>query len=483
MMQSCASAAKLRAAGPFFGAAHRPCARSGHRHLGSLSAAQGCQAGCPVVPRSVLLSLHDAGRKMTPIWQLAGCDETPKRDEQLACQRHDHGLARAAAAVGRSRLKPLGQGAVLLEPEKTPSKLDHATPDAGVAGARKTLLAPPFAALIRRAGQPGIAGDGLAIAQMTRQDLVDQHVRRLDANADDPRNRRTIACGPFSPAGAAASLRRRSCSIARICSHTRRSRAMAAQFRARVLRQRRPFRRAQPVELFRRLAQGWPEAADAEASEMAFIWFTIRVRSVTRFSRSRFGRLRVLFFDRRDRRHAAMALLAAQPAEKGAHQQFRVEAISLRAPVLARHRDACRMDNVSLDVARPQPARQPEAVASGLISDDDALDLAPGLARFVAPTMQDLQQRLLVGIELLERLAFNARNNRRDEPPRLAHLDHGDECAILLEGGEGPARIKRLRHGALRRLVKQRRRCHTLAARPIASLVTERLNCAAQSVI
>ena len=37
----------------------------------------------------------------------------------------------------------------------------------------------------------------------------------------------------------------------------------------------------------------------------------------------------------------------------------------------------------------------------------DTLDLSPRLAGFVAPAMQELQQRLLVGIELLERLAFD----------------------------------------------------------------------------
>jgi hypothetical protein len=92
-----------------------------------------------------------------------------------------------------------------------------------------------------------------------------------------------------------------------------------------------------------------------------------------------------------------------------------------------------------------------EAIASGLISDNDALDLAPGLAGFVPPTMQQLQQRRLIGSEPLERLALDARNNPRNEPLRLAHLNHGDDCAILLEGGEGPARVKSFRHGALHR--------------------------------
>ena len=70
---------------------------------------------------------------------------------------------------------------------------------------------------------------------------------------------------------------------------------------------------------------------------------------------------------------------------------------------------------------------------------------------------------------LLERLALDARNNPRNEPLRLAHLNHGDDCAILLEGGEGPARVKSLRHGALHRFASESQRCLAFAARPIAS--------------
>jgi len=94
------------------------------------------------------------------------------------------------------------------------------------------------------------------------------------------------------------------------------------------------------------------------------------------------------------------------------------------------------MDDVGLNIARSQPARKPEAVASSLKADDDTLDVAPSLTGFVAPTMQELQQRFLVGIELLKRLPFDAGNERRDQPFRLAHLDHGDDCAMLLESGE-----------------------------------------------
>ena len=31
---------------------------------------------------------------------LASCDRAPERDEQLACQRDDHGLVRASTAIG-----------------------------------------------------------------------------------------------------------------------------------------------------------------------------------------------------------------------------------------------------------------------------------------------------------------------------------------------------------------------------------------------
>ncbi|MES0021288.1 hypothetical protein [Mesorhizobium sp. M0036] len=117
-----------------------------------------------------------------------------------------------------------------------------------------------------------------------------------------------------------------------------------------------------------------------------------------------------------------MALLAAQPAEKGTHQRLRVETIGIGAAVLARHRNARGMDDVDLGVVRPQPARQPDAVAARLIGDDDPLDRVAGPAGFVAPALQKLQECWRVGIELLEGLTLETRNKRRNQPFRLAHL-------------------------------------------------------------
>src|SRR6516164_11231920 len=139
---------------------------------------------------------------------------------------------------------------------------------------------------------------------------------------------------------------------------------MAAQFRKRVRWQRRAFRRAQIFEPFGKLAHGRAQGAKAEAGKyrldlvddprlLSDQILALTVRSP-----------RVLLLDRRDRHHAAMALFAAQPAEKDAHQKFRIETISLCAPVLARHCDA--MDDVGLNIARPQPARESEPVAASL---------------------------------------------------------------------------------------------------------------------
>ncbi|WP_143744504.1 hypothetical protein [Mesorhizobium prunaredense] len=92
-----------------------------------------------------------------------------------------------------------------------------------------------------------------------------------------------------------------------------------------------------------------------------------------------------------------------------------------------------------------EKARQPEAAAGRLISEGDPLDRVPGLDAFVAPTLHQLQQCWRIGIELLERLALEA----RDQPFRLAHFGDGDDRVILLKSGKGPARLKRLRHGTL----------------------------------
>ena len=121
------------------------------------------------------------------------------------------------------------------------------------------------------------------------------------------------------------------------------------QLRTRVLQQWRSFRCTQIGDLFRGFAQGRPKGANAKAGKDGLDLvhdprlfgdqvapFAVRPPSV-------------FFFGRRHCHHATMALLAAQAAEKGAHQQFRVEAIGLHPPMFARHGYARWVDNVSLE--------------------------------------------------------------------------------------------------------------------------------------
>jgi hypothetical protein len=57
------------------------------------------------------------------------------------------------------------------------------------------------------------------------------------------------------------------------------------------------------------------------------------------------------------------------------------------------------------------------------------------------------------GIELLQRVALDSRNNSSNEPTRLAHINNHNERALLAERKAGLAQIVRLRHGALHRLI------------------------------
>ncbi len=86
-----------------------------------------------------------------------------------------------------------------------------------------------------------------------------------------------------------------------------------------------------------------------------------------------------------------MIPLAAQPAEKRAFEQLGVETISLRSPMLARHRDTRGVNDVGLNAVRPEPACQPEAVTAGLEGNDNAFDPASCFFRFLPLSMQQSQ--------------------------------------------------------------------------------------------
>src|SRR5260370_40289821 len=151
MMQSCASAAKLRAAGPFFRSASSAMFEYGLPPPRIVKSAvvlksQRAPNGAEWCARSDK-PFQDAGRKTT----LAGGDKAPERNDQFACQRDDHCLARATTAISGAGAIPHCERALLLKHQKAPGELDHAAADPGVAGSGEPLFAPLRAALIRRA--------------------------------------------------------------------------------------------------------------------------------------------------------------------------------------------------------------------------------------------------------------------------------------------------------------------------------------------
>ena len=98
---------------------------------------------------------------------------------------------------------------------------------------------------------------------------------------------------------------------------------------------------------------------------------------------------------------------------------------------------------------RQKPARQPAAIAPGLIRNDDALDRRPASHSLVTPTVQKPQQLefiRLIRFELLQRLACDARNDAADQPARQAQLDDGNQGAALNKGRDGPAQVVKLWH-------------------------------------
>src|SRR5437763_13939395 len=156
MMQSCASAAKLRAAGPFsqsassamfeYGVPPPRIVNSAVRRKASASTDQVKGDAFPALPGPSTCRTQDDALQC-----LASGDKAPERNDQFACQRDDHGLARASTAISGAGAIPHCQRAVLLQHQKAPGELDHAAADPGVAGSGEPLLASLRAALIRRA--------------------------------------------------------------------------------------------------------------------------------------------------------------------------------------------------------------------------------------------------------------------------------------------------------------------------------------------
>src|SRR5271170_1115857 len=195
-----------------------------------------------------------------------------------------------------------------------------------------------------------------------------------------------------------------------------------------------------------RPAQGWFEVANAQPGQGGLH----PVHNAGAFLHQAFalpvGPLSVLFGNRRYARHAAMAPFSTQPSQEAALQQLGVEPVGFRPAMLPRYRNTRGVDHVRFDPTCLKPARQPEAVAAGFEGKRNPRDSAASPDRLIPPAMQHGKQLFWARLQLLARLTFNTRNEAANQPARLAHLDDGNDRAILVQGDEGPAQVVRLGH-------------------------------------
>src|SRR5271165_2335175 len=126
------------------------------------------------------------------------------------------------------------------------------------------------------------------------------------------------------------------------------------------------------------------------------------------------------------------------------------------------------MDNVYLDTVPGQPSCQPKPVTPGFEGDGDARDGATAPGCLVTPAVQQAQQGRFVWRDLLQRLPFDSRNGRENQPARVTELDDSYQASFLIEADEGPAHVVWPGHRTLHRVYH----CGdgtSLAGRPIVS--------------
>src|SRR5215467_6743054 len=95
-------------------------------------------------------------------------------------------VLRVTPRASAVRARYLGQQAVRLVHQESPGELQHPTAHAGVAGFGKTALTSLLAALVRSSRQTGVSRHCFAVPQVARENLLYQHIGRLDADPDHP---------------------------------------------------------------------------------------------------------------------------------------------------------------------------------------------------------------------------------------------------------------------------------------------------------
>jgi hypothetical protein len=124
--------------------------------------------------------------------------QSPEGDQQLSGERHDHCLLALPSSIVGSASVPLRQGAFLLKAQEAPRQSNETATHPRVARLGQTLLTSFRPALVWRPGEAGVTSHGPSVSQVSGQNFLHQHIRRLDADADDARqhpNHRMPASG------------------------------------------------------------------------------------------------------------------------------------------------------------------------------------------------------------------------------------------------------------------------------------------------
>src|ERR1700757_269923 len=235
-------------------------------------------------------------------------------------------------------------------------------------------------------------------------------------------------------------------------------RHVALQLGQGVWRQRHALRGMHGCQTLSGLAQGWFEVANAEPGEGGLY----PVHNPRAFPDQALALpvrpLGVLFGNRWDARHGAMAPFPAQPPQESALQQLGVEPVGLGPAMLPRYGDTRGRDHVRFDPARIQPTRQPEAIAAGFEGQCNPRDLFTGPDRFIAPAMQQAKKPFGTRFQLLLRLTLNAGKHTASQPDWLISTT---AMIVLFWSRATRDLLKSFGWGiaALHRLM-QRRSCH-----------------------
>src|SRR5262249_37846682 len=95
------------------------------------------------------------------------------------------------------------------------------------------------------------------------------------------------------------------------------------------------------------------------------------------------------------------SVLAHHGASQERQEQPGVKAVSLRSPLLARHRNTGRVDYMGLYPSSAQPPGEPEPILICLECHQDPVDRVTRLYRSAPPSSQESQETVRVGLLLL----------------------------------------------------------------------------------